>query len=178
MNTCSSTTPLDRKSCLTRMHPRQALIYDAPPIPFWLLLQLQICPGVALLAASSSLTTAQEALQFIDRLVLLCERNCLALQDFTGEQGPVTALDLGCAVGGSSFALARAFQVVVGVDSSEHFIKAAQVSIISSLAAASMSDCPCGQSSWCCKETRAVARHTAFLAVRYCKGRACWLSHP
>jgi len=70
----------------------------------------------------------QEALQFIDQLVLLCERNCLALQDFTGEQGQVTALDLGCAVGGSSFALARAFQSVVGVDSSAHFIKAAQVS--------------------------------------------------
>jgi len=70
----------------------------------------------------------QEALQFIDQLVLLCERNCLALQDFTGEQGQVTALDLGCAVGGSSFALARAFQSVVGVDSSAHFVKAAQVS--------------------------------------------------
>ncbi|DBB17215.1 hypothetical protein WJX82_004680 [Trebouxia sp. C0006] len=69
----------------------------------------------------------KEALQFIDQLVLLCERNCLALQDFTGEQGQVTALDLGCAVGGSSFALARAFQSVVGVDSSAHFIKAAQV---------------------------------------------------
>lgn len=61
--------------------------------------------------------------------MVLCERNCLALQDFTGEQGPVTALDLGCAVGGSSFALARAFQQVVGVDSSAHFIKSAQVSI-------------------------------------------------
>lgn len=73
-------------------------------------------------------TTVQEALQFLDRLVLLCERNCLALQDFTGGQGQVTALDLGCAVGGSSFALARAFQSVVGVDSSDHFIKAAQVS--------------------------------------------------
>lgn len=61
--------------------------------------------------------------------MVLCERNCLALQDFTGEQGPVTALDLGCAVGGSSFALARAFQQVVGVDSSAHFIKSAQVSM-------------------------------------------------
>ena len=61
--------------------------------------------------------------------MVLCERNCLALQDFSGEQGPVTALDLGCAVGGSSFALARAFQQVVGVDSSAHFIKSAQVSI-------------------------------------------------
>ena len=71
----------------------------------------------------------QEALQFFNKLMVLCERNCLALQDFTGEQGPVTALDLGCAVGGSSFALARAFQQVVGVDSSAHFIKSAQVSI-------------------------------------------------
>lgn len=69
----------------------------------------------------------KEALQFLDRLVLLCERNCLALQDFTGEQGGAAALDLGCAVGGSSFALARAFQSVVGIDSSQHFIKAAQV---------------------------------------------------
>ena len=71
----------------------------------------------------------QEALQFFSKLMVLCERNCLALQDFTGEQGPVTALDLGCAVGGSSFALARAFQQVIGVDSSAHFIKSAQVSI-------------------------------------------------
>lgn len=69
----------------------------------------------------------KEALQFLDRLVLLCERNCLALQDFTGDQGQVTGLDLGCAVGGSSFALAKVFQTVVGVDSSAHFIKAAQV---------------------------------------------------
>ncbi|KAL3133907.1 hypothetical protein ABBQ32_008363 [Trebouxia sp. C0010 RCD-2024] len=55
----------------------------------------------------------KEALHFLSRLMVLCERNCLALQDFTGEQGPVTALDLGCAVGGSSFALARAFQQVL-----------------------------------------------------------------
>ncbi len=82
----------------------------------------------------------QEALQFIDQLVLLCERNCLALQDFTGEQGQVTALDLGCAVGGSSFALARAFQSVVGVDSSAHFIKAAQVCMPANMLHTSM-DC-------------------------------------
>lgn len=71
--------------------------------------------------------------------MLLCERNCLALQDFTGDQGQVTGLDLGCAVGGSSFALAKVFQTVVGVDSSAHFIKAAQVS--SSNAAHSHSQC-------------------------------------
>lgn len=69
----------------------------------------------------------QEALQFFSRLALLCERNCLALQDFTGELGDVAALDLGCAVGGASFQLARAFPRVVGVDSSAHFVKAAQV---------------------------------------------------
>lgn len=69
----------------------------------------------------------KEALQFFSRLALLCERNCLALQDFTGELGDVAALDLGCAVGGASFQLARAFPRVVGVDSSAHFIKAAQV---------------------------------------------------
>lgn len=69
----------------------------------------------------------QEALQFFSRLALLCERNCLALQDFTGELGDVAALDLGCAVGGGSYELAKAFPRVVGVDSSAHFIKAAQV---------------------------------------------------
>lgn len=69
----------------------------------------------------------QEALQFFSRLALLCERNCLALQDFTGELGDVAALDLGCAVGGGCFELARAFSRVVGVDSSAHFIRAAQV---------------------------------------------------
>ncbi len=54
----------------------------------------------------------------MDQLAFLCERNCLALQDFTGKQGQVTALDLGCAIVGSYFALTRAFQSVVGVDSS------------------------------------------------------------
>ena len=75
----------------------------------------------------SSLSCKQEALQFFSRLALLCERNCLALQDFTGELGDVAALDLGCAVGGGSYELAKAFPRVVGVDSSAHFIKAAQV---------------------------------------------------
>ena len=44
-----------------------------------------------------------------------------------GEREDIAALDLGCAVGGGSFALARAFPRVVAVDSSAHFIKAAQV---------------------------------------------------
>jgi 5-histidylcysteine sulfoxide synthase len=36
------------------------------------------------------------------------------------------ALDLGCAVGGATFALARAFDAVVGIDKSERFIAAAR----------------------------------------------------
>eukprot|EP00891_Asterochloris_glomerata_P009905 jgi/Astpho2/9905/fgenesh1_pg.00152_%23_23_t len=69
----------------------------------------------------------QAALQFISSLGLLCERNCLALQDFTGEMGEVAALDLGCSTGATTFELARCFHVVVGVDQAQHFINAAKV---------------------------------------------------
>ncbi|KAK9817154.1 hypothetical protein WJX72_010440 [[Myrmecia] bisecta] len=68
----------------------------------------------------------QEALAFTSRLAALCERNCLALQDFTGEQPEARALDIGCAVGGASFELARAFPNVVGIDYSHQFVQAAQ----------------------------------------------------
>ena len=37
------------------------------------------------------------------------------------------ALDLGCAVGGAAFELARSFSHVLGIDFSHKFIEAAQV---------------------------------------------------
>ena len=44
----------------------------------------------------------------------------------TGDRAPSRALDIGCAVGGSSFALARTFDSVVAVDLSASFIDTAQ----------------------------------------------------
>lgn len=45
-----------------------------------------------------------------------------------GEGGEATAVDIGCAVGGASFHLARAFPHVLGIDFSQHFVNAANVS--------------------------------------------------
>ena len=67
----------------------------------------------------------QSACDFASRCALLCERHCMALQDFTGELGAPTALDVGCAVGGATFELARVFPLVVGLDYSQHFVDAA-----------------------------------------------------
>jgi len=39
---------------------------------------------------------------------------------------PPTALDVGCAVGGASFELAKSFEIVVGMDYSKHFVDAAE----------------------------------------------------
>lgn len=36
-------------------------------------------------------------------------------------------MDVGCAVGGASFELARAFPHVLGIDFSQHFVNAANV---------------------------------------------------
>lgn len=44
-----------------------------------------------------------------------------------GEGGEALALDIGCAVGGASFELARAFPHVLGIDFSQHFVNAANV---------------------------------------------------
>jgi len=44
-----------------------------------------------------------------------------------GERGGTLALDVGCAVGGATFELSRAFTDVIGVDFSHGFIEAAQV---------------------------------------------------
>eukprot|EP00951_Prasinocladus_malaysianus_P029110 scaffold267351_cov38-Prasinocladus_malaysianus.AAC.1 len=49
----------------------------------------------------------KSALGFPARCALLCERFCDALKDFNGELDPPTALDIGCAVGGATFELAR-----------------------------------------------------------------------
>lgn len=53
---------------------------------------------------------------------------CQAARPPAGEAGEATALDVGCAVGGASFALARAFPHVLGIDFSQHFVDAANVS--------------------------------------------------
>eukprot|EP00798_Chlamydomonas_sp_ICE-L_P012613 gene12613-15841_t len=67
-----------------------------------------------------------EALHFTARCAMLCEKHCAAVIDPTANKGPTTALDLGCAVGGASFELARAFGQVQGLDFSASFVEAAQ----------------------------------------------------
>lgn len=44
-----------------------------------------------------------------------------------GERGETLALDVGCAVGAATFALARGFSRAVGVDYSQAFVDAAKV---------------------------------------------------
>uniref|UniRef100_A0A061QMJ7 Methyltransferase type 11 domain-containing protein n=1 Tax=Tetraselmis sp. GSL018 TaxID=582737 RepID=A0A061QMJ7_9CHLO len=68
----------------------------------------------------------QSALGFTSRCAILCERYCEALKDFNGESDPPSALDVGCAVGGASFELAKSFEMVVGLDYSQHFVDAAE----------------------------------------------------
>lgn len=60
-------------------------------------------------------TGAKEALSFLSR----CAEECLAAK------GRGRALDIGCAVGGQSFALAQHFDEVVGLDFSQMFVDAA-----------------------------------------------------
>lgn len=69
----------------------------------------------------------QEALNFMARCAALVEKHCESLRDFNGETGDQTAMDLGCAVGGASFELARAFPHVLGIDYSHAFVDAAKV---------------------------------------------------
>lgn len=63
----------------------------------------------------------QAATQFPQRCADLVAEWCGKLSIVPGR-----ALDIGCAVGGAAFSLAETFEEVVGVDLSEHFIKAAQ----------------------------------------------------
>lgn len=58
------------------------------------------------------------ALNFTERLAKLCSTHAL---------GNERVLDLGCAVGGSSFHLTKSFQEVIGMDFSNHFIEAAKI---------------------------------------------------
>eukprot|EP01023_Acetabularia_acetabulum_P041962 TRINITY_DN4113_c1_g1_i2.p1 TRINITY_DN4113_c1_g1~~TRINITY_DN4113_c1_g1_i2.p1 ORF type:complete len:295 (-),score=35.23 TRINITY_DN4113_c1_g1_i2:26-910(-) len=67
-----------------------------------------------------------EAMEFVGKCAKLAEQHCQALRDFTGESGESCALDLGCAVGGMTFELAKYFENVLGIDYSNHFIAAAQ----------------------------------------------------
>ena len=72
----------------------------------------------------------KEALNFTARLAQLCEKHCKALQDIDGEGGETLALDVGCAVGGATFELARCFQNALGIDYSHAFVDAAKVRLI------------------------------------------------
>eukprot|EP00892_Ulva_mutabilis_P006395 jgi/Ulvmu1/4127/UM019_0106.1 len=68
----------------------------------------------------------RDAVNFPERCAVLVEKHCTALQDFTGEKHSPIALDVGCAVGGSSFHLTKAgFGNVLGLDFSTAFINAA-----------------------------------------------------
>jgi putative 4-mercaptohistidine N1-methyltranferase len=60
----------------------------------------------------------EEVFNFATRLVSELAVGC---RDFGGQR----ALDVGCAVGGSSFALSRHFQAVLGIDYSAAFVRAA-----------------------------------------------------
>ncbi len=62
---------------------------------------------------------AQAALNFTGRLAQLCKR--------FAPRSSGSALDMGCAVGGASFELARHYEHVLGVDYSHAFVAAAQV---------------------------------------------------
>lgn len=68
-----------------------------------------------------------QAADFVTRCGLLCERWCDALTDFSGSGPAPRALDVGCAVGGAAFELARSFPKVVGIDFSHHFVNAANM---------------------------------------------------
>lgn len=78
------------------------------------------------LAELATTRLPQEALQFPARCAQLCEKHCDALKDFNGEKGDTLALDIGCAVGGATFELARAFTHVLGIDYSHAFVDAAK----------------------------------------------------
>lgn len=68
----------------------------------------------------------KEALNFMGRCAQLCEKHSVALRNIDGELGETTALDIGCAVGGATFELARSFQHALGIDYSHAFVQAAQ----------------------------------------------------
>jgi 2-polyprenyl-3-methyl-5-hydroxy-6-metoxy-1,4-benzoquinol methylase len=77
---------------------------------------------------SGACTGSQDAAcRYTETLGVLAERHCAVLQDFTGEVEEPMALDLGCGAGGVSFELARAFPMVLGIDSSQEMILVAKV---------------------------------------------------
>lgn len=61
-----------------------------------------------------------EALDFPKR----CADQCVKFTNQAPDLGKIRALDLGCAVGGSTFELARHFEEVVGIDYSQSFVDA------------------------------------------------------
>ena len=60
----------------------------------------------------------KDSFNFTERLANLCSKHA-------SNNGRV--LDLGCAVGGSSFHLTKSFNEVIGIDFSNHFIEAANI---------------------------------------------------
>jgi SAM-dependent methyltransferase len=71
------------------------------------------------------------ALSFTSRCAELCAKHtksCKIARGASQQEGPITmALDVGCAVGGASFELARHFREVVGIDFSRAFIQTAKL---------------------------------------------------
>eukprot|EP00051_Salpingoeca_urceolata_P015369 m.199114 g.199114 ORF g.199114 m.199114 type:complete len:365 (-) comp18384_c0_seq4:65-1159(-) len=81
-------------------------------------LTLHFCPLEDLIAFDCGL---QFATEFTQRCAELCAEHALPRLD--GK--PRSAIDIGCAVGGTAFALAADFERVVGVDYSKAFVQAA-----------------------------------------------------
>ena len=119
---CSTCTgPACLASCLSHLRAGRLLLFMPATVQVDLRTrQLVPTPPPTPTPQGKRLTTCrcsrhlrvQSALHFTARLAALCERHCEALRDFTGERGPPAALDVGCAVGGASFELARAFPCV------------------------------------------------------------------
>lgn len=62
----------------------------------------------------------RDALNFPGRCATVCKNHVVA-----NTASKTRALDIGCAVGGSTFELAKHFDEVVGIDFSQHFVDAA-----------------------------------------------------
>ena len=67
------------------------------------------------------------ALEFTARCAELCAKHTKSCRIVRGNNAEGLALDVGCAVGGASFELARHFREVVGIDFSKAFVSAAKL---------------------------------------------------
>jgi len=69
----------------------------------------------------------RSALAFTSRCAELCAKHTRSCKIGRGSSQEGLALDVGCAVGGASFELARHFREVVGIDFSRAFVQAAKL---------------------------------------------------